>query len=100
MLEEKAKILVAGDEDGNLRLMEAMLSPLGYEVILARDGEEALAKVKETPPNVILLNTLIPKMDGFEVTRRLKGDEVSKTIPVVMMTAQGEVENRLKALEA
>lgn len=100
MLEEKAKILVVDDEDGNLRLMEAMLSPLGYEVILASDGENALAKVKETPPNVILLDTLMPKIDGFEVARRLKGDEATKTIPVVMMTAQSEVEDRLKALEA
>ena len=57
MLEEKAKILVVDDEAGNLCLMEAMLPPLGYEVILAGDGEEALAKVKEIPPNVILLDT-------------------------------------------
>ena len=100
MLEEKAKILVVDDEDGNLRLMEAMLLPLGYEVILAADGEEALAKVKEAPPNVILLDTLMPKIDGFEVARRLKEDETTKTIPVVMMTAQSDVEERLKALEA
>ncbi len=99
-MEEKAKILVVDDEDGNLHLVEAMLSPLGYEVILASDGEEALAKVKETPPNVILLDTLIPKIDGFEVVRRLKKDEATKTIPVVMMTAQKAVEDRLKALEA
>lgn len=99
-MEEKAKILVVDDADGNLRLLEAMLSPLGYEVILAGDGEEALAKVKQASPNVILLGILMPKMDGFEVVRRLKKDEVTKTIPVVMMTAQSEVEDRLKALEA
>ena len=58
MLEEKARILVVDDEGENLHLMEALLLPLGYEVILAGDGEEALAKVKETPPNVILLDTL------------------------------------------
>ncbi len=100
MLEEKAKILVVDDEDGNLHLMETMLSSVGYEVILAIDGEEALAKAKETPPNVILLDTLMPKIDGFEVARRLKEDEATKTISVLMMTAQSEVEERLKALEA
>jgi len=100
VLEEKAKILIVDDENGNLRLMEASLRLLGYQVILARDGEEALAKVKETPPNVILLDTLMPKMDGFEVAKQLKGDEATKTIPVIMMTALSEVEDRLKALEA
>jgi len=100
VLEEKAKILVVDDESGNLRLLEALLSRSGYEVILANDGEEALAKVKETKPKVILLDTHLPKIDGFEVARRLKEDEATKTIPVVMMTAQTEVEDRLKALEA
>ncbi|MFC1934153.1 HD domain-containing phosphohydrolase [Chloroflexota bacterium] len=99
-MEEKAKILVVDDEDGNLRLLEAMLSPLGYEVILASDGEDALAKVKETSPNMILLDTLMPKIDGFEAVRRLKEDEATKAMPVVMMTAQSDVEDRLKALEA
>jgi len=98
--EENVKILVVDDDDGNLRLMEAMLTPLGYEAVLASDGEEALAKVKENPPNVILLDTLMPKIDGFEVARRLKEDEATKAIPVVMMTAQSEVEDRLRALEA
>ncbi len=99
-MEEKAKILVVGDESGNLRLIEAILCPLGYEVILASDGEEALAKVKETLPNLILLDILMPKIDGFGVARRLKEDEAGKTIPIVMMTTQTEVEDRLKALEA
>lgn len=100
MLEEKAKILVVDDEATNLRSLEAMLRPLGYQVILAGDGEEALAKVRETPPDVILLDTRMPKMDGFEVARRLKGAEASQTIPVVMMTALNEIAERLKALAA
>jgi len=100
VLEEKAKILVVDDEDGNLRLVEAALRLLGYQVTLALDGEEALAKVKETPPDVILLDTLMSKMDGFEVARRLKNNETTKTISVIMMTALNEVEDRAKALEA
>ncbi len=95
----KPKILIVDDEERNRRLMEAILLPLGYEVILARDGEEALAKVRETPPDVILLDIMMPKMDGFEVVRQLKKKE-TKTIPVVMVTALREVEDRIKALAA
>lgn len=96
---KKAKILVVDDEDRNLRLMEAMLIPLGYEVVLAHDGEEALQKVKEIPPDVILLDVMMPKMDGFEVARRLKEEEETQIIPIVMVTALREVADRVKALE-
>lgn len=98
-MEKKARILVVDDEDRNLRLMEAMLTPLGYEVILAHDGEEALQKVKEIPPDVVLLDVMMPRMDGFEVARRLKEDEETTIIPIVMVTALREVEDRVKALE-
>ncbi len=100
MLGEKAKILVVDDELENLSLVEAILLHLGHEVILANDGEDALAKVKQNPPNVIFLDTFMPKLDGFEVTRQLKENEITKTIPIVMMTTQVDVEDRLKALEA
>ena len=98
-MQNKPKLLVVDDEDRNLRLMEAMLVPLGYEVVLARDGLEALDKVREIPPDVILLDVMMPKMDGFEVARRLKEDEGTKNIPVVMVTALKKVEDRVKALE-
>ncbi len=98
-MQNKPRILVVDDEDRNLRLMEAMLIPLGYEVVLARDGLEALDKVRETPPDVILLDVMMPKMDGFEVARQLKDDEGTKIIPVVMVTALKKVQDRIKALE-
>ncbi len=98
-MESKPKILVIDDEEQNLRLMEAMLIPLGYAVILARDGMEALEKVREIPPDVILLDIMMPKMDGFEVARRLKEDEEAKIIPIVMVTVLREVEDRIRALE-
>nr|HID57863.1 two-component system response regulator [Desulfobacterales bacterium] len=94
-----SRVLVVDDEDRNLRLMEAMLVTLGYEVIQARDGEEALKKVQEIPPDVILLDIMMPKMDGFEVARLLKEDEETKIIPIVMVTALKEVEDRVKALD-
>lgn len=96
----KSIILVVDDEDRNLRLMEALLLPLGYEVILAHDGEEAMKKAQDHPPDVILLDVMMPKMDGFEVAKRLKGNEDTKIIPIVMVTALREVEDRVKALEA
>ncbi|MFC1966508.1 HD domain-containing phosphohydrolase [Chloroflexota bacterium] len=100
MLREKARILVVDDEDENLRLVETMLSPLGYDAILAHNGEEALEKAKRTPPDVILLDALMPEMDGCELTGLFKEEEATKAIPIVMMTAQSEAEERLKALEA
>lgn len=95
---QPAKILVVDDEERNLRLMEAMLIPLGYEVLKALDGEEALNKVQEHSPDVILLDIMMPRMDGFEVARRLKEKEETRIIPIVMVTALREVEDRVKAL--
>jgi len=80
--------------------MEAILIPLGHEVILARDGEKALEKVREASPDLILLDVIMPKMDGFEVIKKLKESEDTRVIPVVMVTALREIENRVKALEA
>ncbi len=98
-MQSKPKILVVDDEERNLRLMKAMLIPLGYEVVLARDGIEALDQVRKILPDVILLDIMMPKMDGFEVARQLKEDEEAKIIPIVMVTALKEVEDRVKALE-
>ena len=74
--------------------------PLGYDTILARDGIEALDKVRKIPPDVILLDIMMPKMDGFEVVRQLKKDDATKIIPIVMVTALEEVKDRVKALQA
>jgi putative two-component system response regulator len=100
LLEEKKKILVVDDEDRNLRLMEAFLIPLGYEVSFAHDGEEAIEVVKSQRPDLLLLDIMMPKMDGYEVARRLKADDRTNIIPIVMVTALTEVESRVRALEA
>jgi len=96
---EVSKILVVDDEERDLRLMEAMLTPLGYQVILAHDGKEALEKVREILPDVILLDIRMPGMGGYEVAKRLKDNEETKTIPIVMVTVLGKLEDRVKALE-
>lgn len=97
---KKPQILVVDDEDRNLRLMEAVLLPLGYDVIFARSGQEALARVREAPVDVILLDVMMPGLDGYETARVLKSDDDAKIIPVVMVTALQEVEDRIRALEA
>ncbi|MCL0051362.1 response regulator [Thermodesulfovibrionales bacterium] len=77
-----------------------MLTPLDYEVILAGDGEEALKKVQESPPDLILLDIMMPKINGFEVTRRLKQEEETKIIPIVMVVPLRKGEFKVQALEA
>jgi len=94
------RVLVVDDEPMNRELMESQLIPLGYEVMMAVNGEDALAKVEESRPDVILLDVMMPGMDGFEVARRLKALESVRHIPIVMVTALREVEDRIRALEA
>jgi putative two-component system response regulator len=98
-MQGKPVILVVDDEHNNRSLMEDFLTPLGYEVVLARDGEEALAKVDEAPPDVVLLDVMMPGVDGFAVARTLKSREDTKTIPVVMLTALMDMGSRIRAFE-
>jgi len=99
-MDMKVKILVVDDEDRNLRLMKLLLTSFGYDVLTASNGEEALEMVHDIPPDVILLDVMMPKMDGFEVAKQLKREEETKIIPIVMVTALNGVEDRVKALEA
>ncbi|MDR1486998.1 MAG: two-component system response regulator [Deltaproteobacteria bacterium] len=93
------RVMVVDDEKLNLKLIAAMLKPQGYEVILANNGEECLSKVHETPPDLILLDIMMPGMNGFEVVNRLKQDEKFAMVPIVMVTALQDVNDRVKALE-
>ncbi len=79
----EAKVLVVDDEVRTLRLMEAMLVPAGYEVILAENGTEAISKAIMTSPDVILLDVMMPGMDGFEVASKLRANRQTKDIPIV-----------------
>ena len=78
---KKSIVLIVDDEDPILRLMEAMVIPLGYVVSLAHNGEEVLRKVREFPPDVILLDLTLSKMDGLEAIKRFKEDNQTKGIP-------------------
>ncbi len=93
------RIMVVDDEILNRKLIEAMLKPQGYEVILAVDGEDCLAKVEQTPPDLILMDIMMPNLNGFEVVTRLKAKDNLALIPIVMVTALQDVGDRVKALE-
>ncbi len=94
-----AQILVVDDVPANIKLLEAKLASEYYDVITAKDGFEALAKTKEYKPDLILLDVMMPGMDGFETCRKLKEDYDVSHIPVVMVTALSEKSDRLKGLE-
>ncbi|MDR1084870.1 MAG: two-component system response regulator [Deltaproteobacteria bacterium] len=92
-------VMVVDDEVLNLKLITAMLKPQGYTVIQANDGEECLEKVRQVVPDLILLDIMMPKLNGFEVVKELKAEEKYSLIPIVMVTALQDVNDRVKALE-
>jgi adenylate cyclase len=92
-------VLAVDDQPANVRLLDAVLSPRGYRVLGAGSGPEALALVAERRPDLILLDIVMPEMDGYEVCRRLRKDPATAFLPVVMITASGDQE-RLLAIEA
>lgn len=95
-----ARILIVDDMPANTRLLEAKLAAEYYQVSSARDGFEALAAARDWQPDLILLDVMMPGMDGYECCRQLKDDAVTLHIPVVMVTALGEPGERLRGLEA
>ena len=80
-------ILVVDDQLLNIELLEAYLSPHGYKLLRAEDGEAALRTLGENTVDLVLLDVMMPKIDGFEVCKRIKADERLQSIPVVMITA-------------
>lgn len=94
-----AKILAVDDIPQNLRLLEAVLVPQGYTVVTAGTGEEAIFKVLSERPDLILLDIMLPGIDGYEVCRRIRADASTAFLPIVMLTASGLPERR-RALDA
>jgi adenylate cyclase len=93
------RILVVDDTPANVRLLEAVLSSAGHEVVAAASGAEALAAVAELAPDVVLLDILMPGMDGYEVCRRLRGDPGTEALPILMITA-AEDQRKVPALDS
>ncbi len=95
----KEKILVVDDEEDILELVRHHLKREGYEVRCAESGEQALQFAKSEPVNLIILDLMLPGIDGLEVTRRLKGDPRTQHIPILMLTAKGEESDVVAGLE-
>ncbi len=99
-MKDKAVILVVDDQSQNIELLEAYLVPQGYEIVKAAYGEEALEKLSDNRIDLILLDVMMPGMDGFEVTRRIRQDTIHRLLPVILVTSLRETEDRIKGIEA
>ncbi|MFQ5823763.1 MAG: diguanylate cyclase [bacterium] len=92
-------ILVVDDVPVNIQLLTAYLSSEGYNVISAKDGVEAIENVQKNCPDLILLDVMMPKMNGFEVCHKIKSNEETNFIPVIMVTALNELEDKIKGMD-
>jgi diguanylate cyclase (GGDEF)-like protein len=100
MTSEQPTVLIVDDEPQNRRLLEALLRPEGYDTVTAANGEAALAVVAEASPDLILLDIMMPGMDGYQVADALKADPATSGIPIIMVSAQSDRSARLRGLEA
>jgi len=94
------KVLIVDDVPLNLELQKTYLASSGYQVVVATDGEEALQKVESEKPDLVLLDVMMPKLNGFEVCQILKNDPRTQFIPVILVTALQDVEDRVRGIEA
>jgi len=94
------RILIVDDTPANVHILQTRLAAHGYDIVTAGDGEAALAAVKEALPDLILLDVMMPKLDGFEVCRRLRADESLPFVPVILVTAKTDPKDIVAGLEA
>lgn len=97
-MEEKYKVLVVEDDESISNVVELNLRLDGYEVFLAADGEEGLARVEEVEPDLVILDVMMPKVDGWEVLMRLRQQPETRDIPVIMLTAIGDEQSKVMGL--
>jgi len=98
--DKPARILIVDDHEDNIELLRARLEARGYCIDTAMDGEQALARVANTAPDLILLDVMMPRIDGFEVVRRLKADKTLPFIPIILQTALDSTEHKVEGLDA
>ena len=96
----QARILIVDDEPQHRQLLEVMLAPEGFLLLTAASGEEALAMVAQQPPDLILLDVMMPGMDGYQVVARIKANPATKGIPVILLTALDDRSSRAHGLSA
>ena len=96
MEDQNEKILIVDDETSIRRILETRLSMIGYKVISAADGEEALLTFRKEYPNLVILDVMMPKLDGYGVCQELRKES---DVPIIMLTALGDVSDRITGLE-
>lgn len=92
-------VLLAEDEPNIVESLTFLLERAGFEVIVKQDGRQALDAAKTNPPNVLILDAMLPEMDGYEVLRQLRADSQTHKLPVVMLTAKGQRADRETAMQ-
>jgi putative two-component system response regulator len=99
-IEYQPKVLIVDDEPKNLKLLQAMLTHLNYDVVLADNGNEALAKIDRVDIDLVLLDVMMPELDGFETCRHIKNNPKTQMIPVVLVTALDDMNSKIKGIES
>ena len=100
MSTKRGTIIIVDDEPGVIEIVEANLEPKGYRVLSANTGQEALEKIRKAKPDLVVLDVMMPEMDGWEVLRRIEQDPKTAGLPVIMLTVKSGDEDILRALEA
>jgi putative two-component system response regulator len=98
-MDKNPQILIVDDNISVVELLKAQLKPYKYDIASAQDGEEALEKIQKSPPDLVLLDLMMPKVSGFEICRRLKQNKETQFIPIIVVTALQEQSDKLKAIE-
>lgn len=95
----RQKILIVDDELDALTALKRALESENYNVVEAADGLSAIQKVKDEKPDIVLLDLMLPEIDGFEVCKQLKSDPLYRHVPIIMLTAKGEINDKIEGIE-
>lgn len=96
----RGRILVVDDNQDNVEIIATRLRFRGYEILEASDGNQALSLLRDKPPDLILLDVMLPDIDGYEISRRIKGDETLPFIPIILVTARDSTQDKVAGLDA
>lgn len=99
MPKDKVKILLVEDDEMLISMYKTKLESVGYEMVIAKNGVDGIKLAKEEKPNLIMLDVILPQLDGFSVLEALKKDKAAKSIPIVMLTNLGTEEDKRKGKE-
>jgi len=98
--ENRPRVIIADDDPDIRRLVEMTVTNAGCDVTVASDGEEALARVRDSVPDLVILDVLMPRMDGWEVARALKSDPATREVPVMFLTSRGQEHDVLEGFDS